>query len=203
VLGIAEFKQPKAALGIAGAYLLGPGQLHRAAQHGWLAGARLDASAAADNLAVDGHRVDVELVSGWRRYAGKLNDLLELNRMMLDALTGSWDLAVAEESQIEGRVTIHATARIVSSTIVGPAIIGAGARIANAYVGPYTAVGAQARIEGVEIERSIISPGACISHVGGRLVSSVVGANARIFRDFSLPRAIRLRVGEDVEVALS
>jgi hypothetical protein len=54
----------------------------------------------------------------------------------------------------------------------------------------------------VEIERSIILPGASVTHVGGRLVSSLVGRGAHVFRDFSLPRAMRLYVGEGDEVAL-
>jgi len=36
----------------------------------------------------------------------------------------------------------------------------------------------------------------------GRIVASVVGRDARVFRDFSLPRAMRLRVGDGTEVAL-
>jgi hypothetical protein len=39
-------------------------------------------------------------------------------------------------------------------------------------------------------------------HVGTRLVSSLVGRGAHVFRDFSLPRAMRLCVGEGDEVAL-
>jgi hypothetical protein len=39
-------------------------------------------------------------------------------------------------------------------------------------------------------------------HVGSRLVSSVVGRDARVFRDFSVPRAVRLRVGDGTEIAL-
>ncbi len=66
----------------------------------------------------------------------------------------------------------------------------------------YTSIGADARIEGAEIERSIILPGATITHIGGRLVGSVIGRQARIFRDFSLPRALRLNVGDGDEVAL-
>ena len=45
-------------------------------------------------------------------------------------------------------------------------------------------------------------PGASITHIGGRLVGSVVGRDARVFRDFSLPRALRLNVGDGGEVAL-
>ena len=89
-----------------------------------------------------------------------------------------------------------------SSIIVGPTVIGAGATITDAYIGPYTSVGAGARIEGTEVERSIIGSDASILHVGGRIISSVVGRNARVFRDFSLPRAFRLDIGDGTEVAL-
>ncbi len=92
--------------------------------------------------------------------------------------------------------------RSAGSVVVGPTVIGPNVQIADAYIGPYTAIGADARIEGAEIERSIIAPGASITHVGGRLVASVVGRDARVFRDFSLPRALRLRVGAGTEVAL-
>ena len=57
-------------------------------------------------------------------------------------------------------------------------------------------------IEGAEVERSIILPSASIMHIGGRLVGSVVGRETKIFRDFSLPRALRLNVGDGGEVAL-
>ena len=75
--------------------------------------------------------------------------------------------------------------RCSGSVLVGPVVIGSGASVADAYIGPYTAIGAGARIEGAEIERSIISAGASVTHVGTRLTASVVGQNARLFRDFS------------------
>jgi hypothetical protein len=75
--------------------------------------------------------------------------------------------------------------------------------VTNTYLGPYTSIGAPytsigagAQIESVEIERSIISRGATVMHVGGRLVSSVVGQRAQVIRDFSPARAMRLRVEE-------
>ena len=67
----------------------------------------------------------------------------------------------------------------------------------------YTSIGARAQIEGAEIERSIIADGARIMHVGGRIEASTVGRRASIFRDFTLPRAMRLHVGEGVELALN
>ena len=97
---------------------------------------------------------------------------------------------------------LEAGARLERSSVRGPAIIGAGARLTDCYVGPYTAIGAGARIENAEIERSIVAAGATITHVGCRLSGSVIGRNVRVFRDFSLPRALRLQVGDGSEVAL-
>ena len=42
-----------------------------------------------------------------------------------------------------------------------------------------------------------------IEHLGGRLEASVVGRGARVYRDFALPRAYRLRVGDGNEISLA
>ena len=53
------------------------------------------------------------------------------------------------------------------------------------------------------MEHSINLPGASIKHLGKRLEASVVGPGAKVFRDFGLPRALRLNVGEGAEVSLT
>jgi len=111
-------------------------------------------------------------------------------------------MSLRGSNRVEGPVVVHPTAVVQSSTIVGPALIGPHAEVLDSYIGPYTSIGSNARIEGAEVERSIILSGARISHIGGRLVGSVVGRDAHIFRDFSLPRAMRLNVGDGGEVAL-
>jgi glucose-1-phosphate thymidylyltransferase len=78
----------------------------------------------------------------------------------------------------------------------------AGAQVIDSYIGPHTSIGERVHVEGAEIERSIVLSGASIQYVGGRVVASVVGRNARVFRDFSVPRAIRLQVGDGDQVAL-
>jgi glucose-1-phosphate thymidylyltransferase len=156
----------------------------------------------ARHLSDHGAQVQVCEADGWRRYRGSPEDLLEVNRVALDLLPPGSRHPARGENRIEGRAQIDPSAVVTTSVIVGPVVVGPGAEVANAYIGPYTSIGAGARIEGVEIERSIILPGASVMHVGGRLVSSLVGRGAHIFRDFSLPRAIRLYVGEGDEVAL-
>jgi glucose-1-phosphate thymidylyltransferase len=154
--------------------------------------------------------LSIERVDGWRCNRGNVDDLLELNHIALDGLSrepvdgagATAPPAVFGGNRIEGYVDVHPTACVQSSVIVGPAAIGPGAQVLDAYIGPYTSIGSDVRIEGAEVERSIILPGASIMHIGGRLVGSVVGRDARVFRDFSLPRALRLNVGDGGEVSL-
>jgi glucose-1-phosphate thymidylyltransferase len=180
--------------------LFGPGMLDRARA---TVGAREDGLVGTgERMAAAGADVRVQRVDGWRRYRGDGLDLLELNRIALDRLDATPPSSVLCSNRVEGRVEVDPTATVRDSVIIGPAVIGPGAFVNQAYVGPYTSIGAGARIEGTEIERSIVAADACVMHVGGRLVSSLVGREARIFRDFSLPRGLRLWVGDGDEIAL-
>jgi glucose-1-phosphate thymidylyltransferase len=189
------------AYAIADIGVFGPGALRRATT-GPLRNSATHVAAAGQQLAADGARVRLHPVDGWHRYRGHGRDLLALNRVALDRVAGSIPSSARPSNRFEGRVLIDRTATVRSSVITGPAVIGPHARVIDAYVGPYTSIGAGTRIEGAEIERSIVGPGASVMHIGGRLVSSMVGRDARIYRDFSLPRALRLWVGEGDEVAL-
>jgi glucose-1-phosphate thymidylyltransferase len=202
MLHISELRPERTALSVGGVCLFGPGALGNAGDAMWRTDTEADLTKFATQITAHGGQLHATPVNGWRRYAGDPLDLLELNRIALDLLDEDVDHSQNAGNRIEGRVWIHEHASVRASVIVGPAVIGARARVADAYIGPYTSIGADARIEGSEIERSIIAAGASITHVGGRLVASVVGRDARVFRDFSLPRALRLRVGDGTEIAL-
>jgi glucose-1-phosphate thymidylyltransferase len=203
MLHVAELDPSRAALGIAGVCLFGPRALEHAAKADWWTGSDVDLTAVSERVLAAGGSFRVRLADFCHGCSGSAIDLLEINRIALDRLESDPRRRDSNGNRIEGRVHIHDAASVSASVIVGPAVIGAGARIADAYIGPYTAIGAGARIEGAEIERSIVSAGAAITHVGCRLAGSVIGRNARVFRDFSLPRALRLQVGEGTEIALS
>ena len=81
-------------------------------------------------------------------------------------------------------------------------VIGRGARLSDTYIGPYTTIGEDVIVEGSEIENSVVLRGARISHIPVRLSGSVIGERAEVERDFALPKAMRLWVGDAVEVAL-
>ncbi len=185
-----------------GICLFGRGALLRARELEWRSESEPALVMVAERLIADGGSVRVEYVDGWLHSTGKSTDLLEMNRVVLDELRPQTEPIQGSENRIEGAVVVHPSACVESSVMIGPAIIGPGALVIESYIGPYTSIGAHAHIEGAEVERSIILAGASIMHVGGRLVASVVGRDARVARDFSLPRAMRLTVGDGGEVVL-
>jgi glucose-1-phosphate thymidylyltransferase len=203
LLGISELNGSKTCLSLVNVCVFGPGALRRACARGEAAPEERDLTAIAEQVADAGGSLRTKFVRTWRRYDGDPQDLLELNRIVLDQQTPEMEVVDDGDNRIEGRVIIHPTAEVSSSVILGPTIIGPAARVSNSYIGPYTSIGAGAEIEGAEIERSIIADGARIMHVGGRIEASTVGRSARIFRDFALPRAMRLHVGDGVELALN
>jgi glucose-1-phosphate thymidylyltransferase len=197
-----EGSAPLAVQGPTGIYVFGSGGLSRAIEAGWRTESEPDLVTVAERLVEIGGAVHVEYVSGSLRCTGKSADLLEMNRVVLDELEPQLEPIAGADNRIEGSVVVHSSACVESSVIIGPAIVGPGALVVESYIGPYTSIGAHSHIEGAEVERSIILSGASIMHVGGRLVASVVGRDARVARDFSLPRAMRLNVGDGGEVVL-
>jgi glucose-1-phosphate thymidylyltransferase len=162
-----------------------------------------DGSGTLTALVAAGGRVGVELVRDWWAFDGSLDSLLEGNRQVLDRVEPRVDQDALSGARIQGRARIHPSARIESSTIRGPVIVGAGADVRSAYIGPYTAIGDGVQIRGAEIENSIVLPRAQIEFIGRRIEASIVGADARISRDFSLPKAVRLWIGDHAEVCLT
>ena len=187
----------------AGVYLFGHGALELADEAD--APTRWDAQIAnlAERLERAGGHVELRTVPNCWRYRQRPDVLLQANRFFLSGLVPGPTDAWLENTDLQGPVAIDQSARIRSSTIRGPVIIGPDVEVSDAYIGPYSSIGRGVVIENAEVEHSILLPGASIRHLGGRLEASIVGNDARVYRDFRLPRAFRLNVGENAEVALT
>lgn len=163
--------------------------------------------AAGDTLVGDGARGEpvngvVALEPVWH-YDGTVDGVLEANTIALDGLKRGRVGVDLSNASIQGRVQIDPSVELAGAKLRGPVCIGPGARLIETYVGPYTTIGAGVTLEGVEIEHSIVLPGAQIRYPGRRLEASLVGEGAQIGRDYSLPSALRLRVGPGSEIQLS
>jgi glucose-1-phosphate thymidylyltransferase len=152
---------------------------------------------------VDGrHAVESHIVRGWWKDTGRLDDMLEANRLILETIERRVDGADLEDTTIEGRVVIEPGARLEHSTVRGPAVIGAGAVVRQAYIGPYTAVGRHCVIEEAEVEHSILLEGSAVRGLNGRMESSLLGRDVTISRQPRQPRAYRFMVGDSSEIGI-
>ena len=138
-----------------------------------------------------GMRVEPHIVRGWWKDTGRLEDMLEANRLILDNLIERHEGELID-SQVDGRVVIEAGARLERTTVRGPAVIGAGAQLRDCYIGPYTAIGENCAISGAEVEHSILLAGSSVCDLDGRMESSLLGRN--VTRAPRRPPAPRLPV---------
>jgi glucose-1-phosphate thymidylyltransferase len=162
----------------------------------------LEITDAIQDLIDRGLTVNPHLVDGWWKDTGKLEDMLEANRLILDTLERRVEGTIDAESRIEGKVVIEPGAVVQRSVIRGPAIIGRGARISQAYVGPFTAISNDVEITDSEIEHSIVLEGSCIRDLANRVIDSLIGRNVKIYREPVKPSAYRFMLGDNSEVGI-
>ncbi|MBX5439958.1 MAG: glucose-1-phosphate thymidylyltransferase [Solirubrobacteraceae bacterium] len=194
--------EPKTNLALVGVYLFSP-RIHDAARAiEPSARGELEITDAIQHLVDAGARVEPHIVQGWWKDTGRLDDMLEANRLILDNLQTRVEGELVD-STVEGRVVIEPGARLERCTVRGPAIIGTGTRLVDAYVGPYTAIAEDCLVEQAEIEHSILLAGSQVRNLAGRMESSLLGRNVKISRDEGRqPRAYRFMVGDNSEIGI-
>jgi glucose-1-phosphate thymidylyltransferase len=128
--------------------------------------------------------------------------MLEVNRMVLESLEPLGEGVVDDDSELIGRVSVGAGAKIAGSRIVGPVVIGSGTEISGSYIGPFTSVAADCLISDSEIEYSIVLRGASIRGVG-RIEASLIGHEVEVTPAPAVPRAHRLVLGDHSRVQIN
>ncbi|MEV0583055.1 glucose-1-phosphate thymidylyltransferase [Nonomuraea sp. NPDC050310] len=203
VIGLEEKPaRPKSDLALVGVYLFSPA-VHEAVAElkpSWRG--ELEITDAIQWLIDNGHPVRSTTVSGYWKDTGNVDDMLEVNRLVLETLPGSVEGEVDAASTLIGRVVVEPGAVVRGSRIVGPAIVGSGARVVDSYVGPFTSIGQDCVIRQSEIEYSILLPRASISGVG-RIEASLIGHDVEVTPAPTTPRAHRLVLGDHSKVQIS
>src|SRR5437867_3475159 len=108
----------------------------------------LEITDAIQHLISSGKRVRSHVIEGWWKDTGKVEDMLEGNRMMLGALETKIEGRVDSATAIEGMVQIGKGAVVERSRLRGPLAIGEGAHVSDAYVGPFTSLGPGVELSG-------------------------------------------------------
>ncbi len=149
-----------------------------------------------------GYHIHAHELSGWWFDTGKMEDMLEVNRLVLDSLQPAIEGYVDGDSQILGKVTLAKSAEVINSVIRGPVIIGERTRIVNSYIGPFTAIHYGCTITNSEIEHSIILENSQLLDLPGRLESSLIGRNVEIGRSPIKPKAYKMILGDHSKVGV-
>jgi glucose-1-phosphate thymidylyltransferase len=150
-----------------------------------------------------GARVEPHIIEGWWKDTGRLEDMLEANRIVLDGLEPRVSGTVDANCKLIGKVVVEKGAQIINSVVRGPAIIGENTLIENAYVGPFTSIYYGVEIRNSEIEHSIVLENSRILDVALKIEDSLIGKEVVIRRTDSMPKALRFMLGDHSEVQLT
>lgn len=151
-------------------------------------------------LITNGKDVRSHIIKGWWKDTGKLEDMLEANRVALSGVDRDVRGTVDAATRVIGDVVVAEGASISNSELRGPLIIGPGTVVKDSYVGPFTSISGGCHIEGAEIEFSIILEGSRIEHLRQRVERSLIGRDVTITQAPRTPRAFRFMVGDSSEI---
>ncbi|MFF8844577.1 glucose-1-phosphate thymidylyltransferase [Streptomyces sp. NPDC015127] len=202
VVGLEEKPEhPKSDLALVGVYLFGPA-VHRAVRAiGPSRRGELEITDAIQWLIDDGRDVRSTTISGYWKDTGNVDDMLEVNRTILESLAPGVAGEVDESSELVGRVRVESGARVLGSRIVGPAVIGSGTTVTGSYVGPFTSVAENCRITDSEVEFSIVLRDSRLQGVR-RVQASLIGRNVVVTPAPRTPDAHRFVLGDHSEVQI-
>ena len=195
-------KEPKSDLALVGVYMFRAG-IHDAVRaikpspRG-----ELEITDALQWLIDEGRDVRPHLVTGYWKDTGRLEDMLECNRKVLESIEPVVHGTVDADSVLTGRVVIEQGAVIERSTVRGPAIIGRDTVVRDTYVGPFTSIYFGCTLEDTEIEHSIVLEESTIRGVG-RIEDSLIGKQVEVSPSSALPRAHRLMLGDHSRVSIA
>jgi glucose-1-phosphate thymidylyltransferase len=193
--------EPRSDLALVGVYMFSSAIMEsaKAISPSWRG--ELEITDAIQHLIDRGLTVEPHEVTGWWKDTGRLEDMLEANRLILDVLEPSVE-GDLEDSTIEGRVIVESGARLVRSSVRGPTIIGAAAVIEDAYIGPYSAISPGVVVRRAEVEHSILLEDSRLEDLDARVESSLIGRSVTIVRSDEKPRAYRFMLGDSSSIGL-
>lgn len=193
--------EPRTDLALVGVYMFTPAIIESAKAITPSARGELEITDAIQHLIDRGLAVEPHIVTGWWKDTGRIGDMLEANRLILDVVSPRVEGEMID-STLEGRVVVEPGARVVRSSVRGPVVIGAGAVVEDAYIGPYTSLSSGVVVRRAEVEHSILLENSRIEDLDARVESSLIGRGVTIARSQEKPRAYRFMIGDSSSVGL-
>ncbi|MBB6174262.1 glucose-1-phosphate thymidylyltransferase [Nocardiopsis mwathae] len=193
---------PRSNLALIGVYFFTPA-IHEAVRAiGPSPRGELEITDAVQWLLDRGIRVTATEYTGYWKDVGRVEDVLECNRRVLDGLSPAVAGEVDDMSVIRGPVVIEPGARITRSVIEGPVIVGASAVLTDSHVGPHVSIGRGCILRDARLDGSMALDGAVITGVRG-LHHSLIGRSARVGPSGGVTQQHRLVVGDHCQVEVA
>lgn len=194
-------KEPKSDLALVGVYMFDKNIWEAVAgiEPSWRD--ELEITDAIQYLIDKGLNVEPHIIDGWWKDTGKLEDMLEANRIILETMDTRIDGYVDDATQLDGHVVVEKGAHITNSHIRGPAIIGENSQIVDSFIGPFTSVYYDSLIKQSEVEHCIILEKSRVVGIS-RLEDSLIGKNVIVERSEKKPKAYRLMLGDNSQVGV-
>jgi glucose-1-phosphate thymidylyltransferase len=193
---------PPSDLALVGVYLFSSGVFDAIDRIEPSARGELEITDAIQRLIDDGKRVVPHVITGWWKDTGHLEDLLEANRILLDAMKPRLEGKIGEDVKLDGKVVVEEGATLRNCVVRGPAIIGERTTVDNAYIGPFTSIYHDCVIRNAELENSIILENTKIYDVTGKIDGSLIGKECLVSSSPARPKAVRLMLGDHSRVEL-
>ncbi|HEY8766075.1 MAG TPA: glucose-1-phosphate thymidylyltransferase [Dehalococcoidia bacterium] len=195
-------KEPKSNLAVVGIYMFGPA-VHDVIAHltpSWRN--ELEITDAIQGLIDGGLRVDAEVLDRYWIDTGKMDDMLNANRMVLRELKPRCDGTIDEKTRVHEPVVIEAGAVVEDSVLRGPLIIGRDTQVIGSYIGPNTAIDARCRVKGCRIEDSMIMEDTRLEDLHWPIVKSMIGRNVELQGGASANGSYSLTLGDHSRIEM-
>ncbi len=158
----------------------------------------LEITDALQKIISKGLNIGFDFVEGWWKDTGTPDDILDVNRLILDEQNTFVKGKIEDMSSTQGRISVDEDSIIRKGSLVrGPCIIGKNTEVkSGVYVGPYTSIGNQVKVLRGEIENSIIMD-RCIIDAEVRIIDSIIGPRSQLVSvKKGRPKGSRFILGE-------
>ncbi len=173
-------QEPASNLAVIGVYIFEPVVHDVIANLQPSARGELEITDAIQGLIDRGEGVRAEIMESYWIDTGKMDDILNANRMVLSTIEARHAGEVDEKTRVYDPVVIEAGARVENSVLRGPLIIGADTQVIDSYVGPNTSIDARCLIKGCRIEDSVVMEDSRIEEIHWPVVKSMIGRNVEL-----------------------
>lgn len=149
-----------------------------------------------------GGKVTYELIRGWWKDTGNLNDILEANRLILDEIQSKNKGAENDGLTCVGELNTGKNVIIENSIISGPVVIDDDSVITKCRIGPYTAIGKGVRINDCQIDNSIILDNTSLCSISKRVSGSLIGRYVIVKSADEMSHSKKFLLGDNCEIYL-